>query len=75
VDVRIGVVHSTRELDIELPEGTDLEQLRGEIERALGEGGVLWIADRRGRQVGVPVERVAYVEIGSPPSRIGFAGP
>ncbi len=75
MDLRIGVVHSARELDVELPDGTDLDELRAEIERALGEGGVFWIADRRGRQVGVPVERVAYVEIGSPPSRIGFAGP
>jgi len=37
---------------------------------------VLWLTDRKGRQVGVPVAKVAYVEIGSPHDerRIGFGG-
>ena len=37
---------------------------------------MLWLTDRKGRQVGVPVAKVAYVEIGSPSAdrRIGFGG-
>jgi hypothetical protein len=76
VDVRIGVTHTTKELDVEMPEGTDTDELRATIDGAIGEGGTLWLTDRKGRQVGVPVEKVAYVEIGRPDDgrRIGFGG-
>lgn len=77
MDVRIGVIRTTRELDLEMPEDTDPVQLQNDIDAALmGEGGVLWLTDRRDRRVGVPVDRIAYVEISSPDSqhRIGFGG-
>jgi hypothetical protein len=78
MDVRIGVTYSPKELDLELPDDADGDVVRGQVEAALagGEQGVLWLTDRRGRQVGVPVTKLAYVEIGAPGSdrRIGFAG-
>jgi hypothetical protein len=78
VDVRIGVTYSPKELDLELEDGADAVALRAEVETALGAGesAVLWLTDKRGRQVGVPVAKIAYVEIGAPgPGRsIGFAG-
>jgi hypothetical protein len=77
VDVRIGVTHSAKELDVELPDGTTAEDMRKLVEAALADDdNVLWFTDRKGRQVGVPVARVAYVEIGSPHEerRIGFGG-
>jgi hypothetical protein len=39
--------------------------------------GVLWLTDRKGRRVGVPVVKVAYVEVGAPSSdrRVGFGAP
>jgi hypothetical protein len=76
VDVRIGVTQA-REVEVELAEDTDPGALRAHIEQTLAnESGVLWLTDRRGRQVAVPVDKVAYVEIGSPsdPRRIGFGG-
>ena len=45
------------------------------MERALsGDLGVLWLTDRKGRRVGVPAAKLAYVEIGSPTEerRVGF---
>ena len=74
MDVRIGVTYSPKELDIELADDADPAEVKAGIEAALGNGGVVWIVDRRGRQVGVPAEKVAYVEIGTPDSdrRIGF---
>jgi hypothetical protein len=38
---------------------------------------VLWLTDRKGRRVGVPVVKVAYVEVGAPASdrRVGFGAP
>jgi hypothetical protein len=77
VDLRIGVTYSAKELELEVPEGTTAEDLREQVASAIAEGdGVLWITDRRGRQVGVPASKVAFVEIGSPHEerRIGFGG-
>ena len=43
-------------------------------EAGLTADGVVWITDRRGRQVGVPADKIAYVELGTPDAdrRIGF---
>ena len=75
MDVRIGIVHSMKELDVELPDGAEREKVLADIEAALSsEGTILWLTDRKGRQVGVPVAKVAYVEVDSPDSdrRVGF---
>ena len=78
MDVRIGVTYSPKELDLELADDADAGELRTHVESALagGQDAVLWLTDRRGRQVGVPVGKIAYVEIGAPGAdrRIGFAG-
>jgi hypothetical protein len=81
VDVRIGVTYTPKEIEVELGDDVDRDTLVKHVESALsgssesaGERGVLWFTDRRGRQVGVPVDKVAYVEIGSPHDerRVGF---
>ena len=55
MDVRIGVTHTPKEIEVELAEGTDPIALTTQIEEALAsEKGVLWLTDRRGRRVGVP---------------------
>lgn len=66
VDVRIGVTYSAREIDLQLSDDTDREALRKQVNDALdGRDGVLWLTDKRGREVGVPADKVAYVELGS----------
>lgn len=75
MDVRIGVTHTPKELDIELPDGTDAEALSAQIDQQLSsDAGVLWLTDRRGRKVGVPTARIAYVELDakSEERRVGF---
>jgi len=75
VDVRIGIVQSMKELDVELPEDADRDKILADIESALsGEGSVLWMIDRKGRHVGVPASKVAYVELDAPANerRVGF---
>jgi hypothetical protein len=75
MDVRIGVTYSPKELDLELDEDSGPDAVREQVESALGGSSpVLWLTDRRGRQVGVPVDKIAYVEIGAPGAdrRIGF---
>jgi hypothetical protein len=77
VDVRIGVTYTSKEIDVELGDDADAKKVKAGIEAALADDtGVLWLTDRKGRQVGVPVAKLAYVEIGAPGDerRIGFAG-
>jgi hypothetical protein len=76
VDVRIGVRSSSKELEVILADDTDSDAVREHIDAAFKDGSTLWLTDRRGRQFGVPVDKVAYVEIGSPEvaRRIGFGG-
>ena len=78
MDVRIGIVQSIKELEVELGDDVDRESVISDIEESLGkEEGVLWFTDRRGRRVAVPVAKVAYVEVGAPVSdrRVGFGAP
>ena len=75
MDVRIGVTQSPKEIEVELPEGTDADALTTQIEQSLAaEKGVLWLTDRRGRRVGVPSDRIAYVEVNAAGDdrRVGF---
>jgi hypothetical protein len=76
VDVRIGVTYSPKELDVELAPDVDQSTVRADVESALnaGAGSVLWLVDVKGKQIGVPVDKITYVEIGSPSAerRIGF---
>jgi len=78
VDVRIGIVQSIKELEVELGEDVDRDAVMGDIEEALSNAeGVLWLTDRKGRKVAVPAAKVAYVEVGAPVSerRVGFGAP
>ncbi len=73
--VRIGVLHTAKELDIEMASDTEAAALRDDLDAVLGSGeGVLWLTDMRGRQVGVAVSKVAYVDIEGDASgaKIGF---
>ncbi len=75
MDVRIGVIQAPRELTLELADDTDRDALRAQIDAAIAQGDhALWLTDRRGRQVAVPIAKLAYVEVGPNDGdrRIGF---
>lgn len=76
MDVRIGLTQTPKELEVQLDDDADASSLRQQVDAALADGSTLWLTDRKGRQVGVPAEKLAYVEIGSPDDghRIGFGG-
>ena len=42
----------------------DPAALREQVQSAIQGGGTLWLTDRRGRQVGVSAEKLAYVGSG-----------
>jgi hypothetical protein len=75
VDIRIGVTQAPRELTLEMADDTDRAELKALIEQSISGGAsVLWLTDRRGREVAIPAEKVAYVEVGPQEGdrRIGF---
>jgi len=77
VDIRIGVTQSPRELVVELADEALPEDVRAHLARVLaGEELVLWLTDRKGKQIAVPFAKLAYVEVGAPDGsrRIGFGG-
>ena len=54
MDVRIGVTHTPKEIEVELADGTSPDAVVHQIEQALSGQSVLWLTDRRGRRVGIP---------------------
>ncbi len=77
MDVRIGVIHTPKELDIEVADDVDRDQLVKSIEKTLGsDTGILWLTDRKGSRIGIPAARIAYVQIGAHEDRrVGFGAP
>jgi Protein of unknown function (DUF3107) len=75
VEIRIGVSQSMKEIEIDLGEA-DRDATIAEITETLSKAeATLWLTDKKGRTVGVPVAKVAYVEIGGPTEdrKVGFA--
>jgi hypothetical protein len=73
MEIRIGVVHTPKELSLEVDDA--LEDVKRAVADALADDdGVLWLTDKSGRTVGVPSARVAYVEIETDGAakRVGF---
>ncbi len=76
MDVRIGVTYTGKELDIDLGDDADTDAVQADVDAAMGgKTAVLWLTDKKGRRLGIPTDKLAYVEIGSPDAerRIGFA--
>lgn len=74
MEVKIGVVHTAREIVFDSPLTAD--EVTAAITKALKDETLLSLEDDRGRQVLVPADRIAYVELGVPATRrVGFASP
>ena len=76
MDVRIGVTYSSREIELQLADDADRAEVKQRVETVLGnDDGVLWLEDRKGREVGVPASKITFVEIGSATEsrRMGFS--
>ena len=70
------MTQAPREITVEVPDD-ERDDVRARIEAALsGATAVLWLTDKRGREVGVPAAKIAYIEVGSNDGdrRIGFGG-
>ncbi|MEG3586766.1 MAG: DUF3107 domain-containing protein [Actinomycetota bacterium] len=72
--VRIGVGDIAKEVQLEMEDNTDLEALKSKIEGALDSGeSIIWLSDKDGRQVGIPLGKITFIDIGSQAApKIGF---
>jgi DNA-binding MurR/RpiR family transcriptional regulator len=73
MEVKIGVVYSAKELSVELEGKAD--EIVAAVEDALKGGApVIWLTDKKGRRVGIPSDKVAYIEVAEEDAtkRIGF---
>lgn len=71
MEVKIGVQHVARELVLESDQTSDeVQQL---LTKALADGAPLSLRDEKGRVVIVPIDRLAYLDIGEATvRRVGF---
>ena len=73
MEVRIGVVYTARELTVETDDSVD--GVTAAIEGAMSNGdSMLWLTDTKGRRIGVPVDKIAYVEVAADAGgrKVGF---
>ena len=75
--VRIGVTYNPREIEIELADDADPEVVKASVEKSVSDGGMLWLTDRKGHQVGIAVDKLAFIDLGTAfdSGRIGFGAP
>lgn len=63
MEVKIGVTQSPKEIELEM-DGDDIAALAKIFDEAIkAENPIVWIEDKKGRKIGVPAPKVAYIEI------------
>ena len=75
MEIRIGVSQSVKEIDLDLGD-VDRDKVMADITRTLAdETAMLWLTDKKGKTIGVPSAKVAYIEIGAQAEerKVGFA--
>jgi hypothetical protein len=73
MEVRIGVVYTPREVVLEM--GDDADTVSATIEKAVSDKSPLvWLVDSKGKRLGIPIDKLAYVEIAGADSerKVGF---
>lgn len=74
MEVKVGVVYTPKELSIDV-DGNELDSIVATIENAVtGDAAVLWLDDVKGHRIGIPADKVAYVELilDDESRRVGF---
>ena len=73
MNIRIGIVQSMKEIEVDMPANESADELKARISAVLGSDEVLWLTDAKGRTLGVPAARIAYIELATPTERVvGF---
>lgn len=69
--VKVGIAESSRVVEMEID---DVESFEKMLEGEFGAGpGLIWFEDTKDRRIGVPKDRIAFVEIDTEADRpVGF---
>jgi hypothetical protein len=73
MEVHIGVIHTPKEISFETD--ADAAAIEAQIDAAISAGKPLvWLEDSKGRKVGIPADKIGYVElmIEDPTHKVGF---
>jgi hypothetical protein len=74
MEVKIGIVNTPREIVFDSTQSA--EDVSSAVAASIKSGELLSLEDDRGRQIIVPSDRIAYVELGVPATRrVGFGSP
>ena len=76
MDLRIGVAHMQKEVNLEMADDFDLSSFKTNLEEASKNvTSIVWLTDVNGREVGIPGNKIGYVEIGIQDSgrTVGFS--
>jgi hypothetical protein len=74
MEVKLGVTYSPKELVVEIEDSSD-SVVQAVDQVIAGDARMLWLVDAKGRRIGVPTDKLAYIEIGEEKAdkRVGFA--
>lgn len=71
MEIKIAISDVPREVSIEVD--STPEEIAAMLRDALESGSLLDLSDAKGRRVLIPVQRIAYLDLGSPTARaVGF---
>jgi hypothetical protein len=75
MEVRIGVIHTGKELRLELEPATTVDDVVSAVEAAMsGSTPVLWLTDKDGDRHAISSDKIAWVDVaaGQATKRVGF---
>lgn len=71
MEIKIGIQNVSREVSLESNQSAD--EVVAQVTEALTSGGLLELADEKGRRVVVPAASIGYVDLGAETiRRVGF---
>ncbi|MGC9154285.1 MAG: DUF3107 domain-containing protein [Ferrimicrobium sp.] len=76
MEIRIGLGDAMREIELEMDDGTDQAKVIEEFAKAQsGSESLWWLTDRKGKKVGVPVNKILFIEVGpnKEQRKVGFS--
>ena len=63
MDLRIGIAHMQKEVNLEMADDFDLSGFKSNLEEvSKNETSIVWLTDINGREVGIPGNKIGYVE-------------
>lgn len=75
MNIRIGVSQSPKELEVEIDDAEGAKAVEELAAAVRDDSGMVWLTDKKGRRVGVPTAKLAWVEVGPETEgrRVGFS--